>query len=171
VRADLGVPTIFNTLGPMANPGRVKRQLIGVATVDKAEQVAGVLHELGSERSWVVAGADGLDEVSTSGPSTVFDVGPDGVEQTVVSLSELGIERVELADLAGGGPEENVAIFEAILDGEKGPHRDLVLVNAGAGLVVAGLAPNHQQGVELAAEAVDSGAATEKLAQLRGFAR
>ena len=169
VRADLAIPTIFNTLGPMANPGRVKRQLIGVATVEKAEQVAGVLHELGSDRSWVVAGADGLDEVSTSGPSTVFDVGPAGVEKMMVSLSELGIERVELADLAGGGPEENVAIFERILAGEKGPHRDLVLVNAGAGLVVAGLALNHQQGVELAAKAVDSGAAAEKLEQLRSF--
>ncbi|MDH3295467.1 MAG: anthranilate phosphoribosyltransferase, partial [Acidimicrobiia bacterium] len=147
VRAELGIPTVFNTLGPIAHPGRIKRQLIGVATVDKARQVADVLHRLGSERAWVVAGADGLDEVSTSGPSTVFDVVPDGIAETSVSLSELGIDRVELSHLAGGGPQENVTIFHRILSGEKTPHRDLVLVNAGAALVVAGLAADHRRGV------------------------
>ena len=169
VRSDLGVPTVFNTLGPIAHPGRVKRQLIGVASVSKAEQVAGVLHELGSDRAWVVAGADGLDEVSTTGPSDVFDVSPEGIERTVVSLSELGIDRVELADLAGGGPEDNVSIFEGIVAGKDSPHRQLVLINAGAALVVAGLAANHRQGVAMAAEAVDSGGAGEKLEQLREF--
>ena len=169
VRVQLGIPTVFNTLGPMANPGRVKRQLIGVSTVEKARQVADVLHELGSERAWVVAGADGLDEVSTSGPSTILDVSPDGIETTTVSLTDLDIDRVELAQLAGGGPEENVAIFENILAGKPGPHRDLVLVNAGAALVVAGLATDHRHGLDLASQAVDSGAAGDKLAQLKAY--
>lgn len=169
VRAELGIPTVFNTLGPLAHPGRIKRQLVGVAGEEKAAAVAAVLAELGSHRAWVVAGADGLDEVSTSGPSVIFDVSPAGIERLTVDLDEVGVDRVELAQIAGGGPQDNVDIFERMVAGENGPHRDLVAVNAGAGLVVAGLADDLRHGVVLANEALDSGAAGEKLDRLRGF--
>ncbi len=169
VRAELGIPTVFNTLGPLAHPGRIKRQLVGVATEEKAASVAAVLAELGSRRAWVVTGADGLDEVSTSGPSIIFDVSAEGIERLTVDLDEVGVDRVELSRVAGGTPEDNVAIFERMLAGELGPHRDLVAINAGAGLVVAGLAADLKQGVVLANDALDSGAAAEKLRQLRGF--
>ncbi len=170
VRAELGVPTVFNTLGPLAHPGRIKRQLVGVSTEEKARAVADVLSELGSHRAWVVAGADGLDEVSTSGPSIIFDVSPEGVDRLVVDLDDVGVDRVELSRLAGGSPADNVAIFERMVAGEGGPHRDLVAVNAGAGLVVAGLAGDLAEGVTMAFEALDSGAAKQKLEQLRTFA-
>lgn len=169
VRGELGIPTVFNTLGPLAHPGRIKRQLVGVATEGKAEAVAAVLAELGSHRAWVVTGAGGLDEVSTSGPSVIFDVSPAGIERLTVDLDEVGVDRVELSHVAGGTPADNVAIFERMIDGEVGPHRDLVAINAGAGLVVAGLADDLKQGVALANEAIDSGAAKSKLKQLRGF--
>lgn len=169
VRAELGIPTVFNTLGPLAHPGRIKRQLVGVATEEKAAEVAAVLTELGLHRAWVVAGADGLDEVSTSGPSVIFDVSPDRTERLTVELDDVGVDRVELSQLAGGSPEDNVAIFERMVGGEAGPHRDLVAINAGAGLVVAGLADDLKHGVSLANEALDSGAARSKLEQLRRF--
>lgn len=169
VRGELGIPTVFNTLGPLAHPGRIKRQLVGVATEGKAEAVAAVLAELGLHRAWVVTGAGGLDEVSTSGPSIIFDVSPAGIERLTVDLDEVGVDRVELSHVAGGTPADNVAIFERMIDGEGGPHRDLVAINAGAGLVVAGLADDLKQGVALANEAIDSGAAKSKLKQLRGF--
>lgn len=169
VRAELGIPTVFNTLGPLAHPGRIKRQLVGVATEEKAAAVAAVLAELGSHRAWVVTGAGGLDEVSTSGPSIIFDVSPAGIERLTVDLDEVGVDRVELSHVAGGTPEDNVAIFERMIDGEAGPHRDLVVINAGAGLVVAGLADDLEEGVSLANEAIDSGAAKEKLDRLRAF--
>ena len=169
VRGELGVPTVFNTLGPLAHPGRIKRQLVGVATEQKAESVAAVLAQLGSHRAWVVTGADGLDEVSTSGPSIIFDVSPDGIERLTVDLDEVGINRVELSQVAGGTPEDNVAIFEGMVAGEVGPHRDLVAINAGAGLVVAGLAADLKEGVAAANEAFDSGAVEGKLNELRRF--
>lgn len=169
VRAELGIPTVFNTLGPLAHPGRIKRQLIGVATEQKAEAVAAVLAELGSQRAWVVTGAGGLDEVSTSGPSVVFDVSPAGIQRLIVDLDEVGVDRVELSQVAGGTAVDNVAIFERMVNGQKGAHRDLVAINAGAGLVVAGLADDLEQGVAMANEAIDSGATKHKLEQLRSF--
>lgn len=169
VRAELGIPTVFNTLGPLAHPGRIKRQLVGVATEEKAAAVAEVLAELGSHRAWVVTGAGGLDEVSTSGPSIIFDVSPAGIERLTVDLDEVGVDRVELSQVAGGSPADNVAIFERLIDGETGPHRDLVAINAGAGLVVAGQANDLKQGFALANEAIDSGEAKQKLERLRGF--
>ena len=169
VRAELGIPTVFNTLGPLAHPGRIKRQLVGVATEERAALVAEVLAELGSERAWVVAGADGLDEVSTTGPSVIFDVSPSGIERLTVDLDDVGVDRVELARIAGGSPADNVAIFERMVDGETGPHRDLVAINAGAGLVVAGLADDLAKGTELANEAIESGAARSVLERLRNF--
>ncbi len=169
VRAELGIPTVFNALGPLAHPGRIRRQLVGVATEQKAEALADVLAELGSHRAWVVAGADGLDEVATSGPSVIFDVTPAGISRHTVELAAVGVDRVELAQVAGGSPQDNVAIFERIVDGQTGPHRDLVVINAGAGLVVAGLAEDLNAGVIMAREALDSGAAKDKLDQLRAF--
>jgi anthranilate phosphoribosyltransferase len=169
VRAELGVPTVFNTLGPLAHPGQVRRQLVGVAGEQKARDVAAVLRQLGSEHAWVVAGADGLDEVSTSGPTIVFVVTPDGIERQVIELKSLGMNRVALADVAGGSPEDNVAIFQRMMGGEHSPHRDLVVINAGAALVVAGLAASLDQGLTLASQALDSGATKDKLSQLLAF--
>lgn len=167
VRSELGIPTVFNYLGPLANPGRVTRQVIGVSSPERARCIAEVLQELGSASAWVVSGADGLDELSISGDSVVFTVGPDGVDRTVVSLASLDLSPVPLEDLAGGDADSNRRIFEGILSGQAGPHRDIVALNAAAGLVVAGLASGLEQGLESARQAIDGGAAATKLQQLR----
>jgi len=167
VRAALGVPTVFNLLGPLAHPGRLRRQVIGVDSPERAEALARVLRELGSTSAWVVAGADGLDEVSTTGPSDVWEVGGDEVRHRRVDPAELGLAPVTLADLAGGDAAANAAIFEGILAGSGGPHCDIVLLNAGAGLVVGGVATTLGEGVEAARAALEDGRVEAKLQQLR----
>ncbi len=167
VRTALGIPTVFNLLGPLANPGRVTRQVVGVSSPERAESIAMALAELGSSSAWVVAGAGGLDELSTTGDNVIFTVSPAGVERTSIKLDDLGISTVELDDLIGGDASANVTVFERILSGENGPHRDIVLLNAGAGLVVAGLAVTLSEGIALAAAAVDDGRAAAKTEQLR----
>lgn len=167
VRADLGIPTVFNLLGPLAHPGRLTRQVIGVASPERAEALAMVLRELGSNAAWVVAGADGLDELSTTGPSDVWEVSGDGVLHRRVVPGELGLDSAELSDLIGGDAVVNAAIFERVVGGELGPHRDVVLLNAGAGLVVGGVAATLGDGVKAARTALDDGRVESKLQQLR----
>ncbi|MGI9598861.1 MAG: anthranilate phosphoribosyltransferase [Acidimicrobiales bacterium] len=166
VRAELGIPTVFNLLGPLANPARVTRQVVGVSSPERAEAMAEVLLSLGSESAWVVSGADGLDELSTTGDSVVYRVARDGITPDRVALGPLGIAEATLGDLAGGSAEQNVAIFNRILAGESGPHRDIVVLNAGAGLVVAGESAAIEDGVDLAVSAIESGRAGAKLEQL-----
>lgn len=169
VRSELGIPTVFNLLGPIAHPGRVRRQLIGTANEEQAKQLAEVSLERGVDRVWVVTGADGLDELSTTGPSVIYDVGPEGIERRELDLRFLGIAPAASMDaLSGGSAEENVAIFDAILNGrESSPRRDIVVLNAGAALVVAGIAGDLASGLRDAAAAIDDGRALAKLEALR----
>ena len=165
VRAELGVPTVFNLLGPISHPGRVRRQVVGTANEVIASQLADVLAATGSVKSWVVTGAGGLDEISTTGPSIVFEVRGDQVERMEIKTSELGIQTPSsMDDLAGGDSEANVAIFRRILSGEEiGAKADIVALNAAAGLVVAGMAEDLERGLVQARESISSGRAAAKL--------
>jgi anthranilate phosphoribosyltransferase len=163
-RRDLGIPTAFNILGPLSNPGRVRRSLIGVADLRMAERMAGVLHANGSERALIVHGGDGLDELTTTGPSTVVELQADGKVTTwSVDPDSLGIRRVDREDLVGGDAATNAELARRVLAGEAGPHRDIVCLNAGAGLLVAGLVPDLPAGLAAARDAIDSGAAVAAL--------
>ncbi len=165
-RRDLGIPTAFNILGPLSNPGRVKRYLIGVADLRMAERMARVLAAKGAERALIVHGGDGLDELTTTGPSTVVELRAGEVSTWEVDPEALGLRRVDRDDLVGGDATINADLARRVLAGEHGPHRDIVSLNGGAGLVVAGLAEDLPAGIEAAREAIDSGAAVAALAAL-----
>ena len=163
VRRELGFRTVFNILGPLTNPAAPARMLLGVYDGYLAEPIAKVLTTLGVRRGLVVYGQDGLDELSLSAPSTVCEV-RDGYYRTgVVRPEDFGLTRCKKSDLRGGTPQENAAITRAILGGEPGPRRQAVLLNAGAALLAAEKASGIGEGVQMAAELIDSGAAMQKL--------
>jgi anthranilate phosphoribosyltransferase len=165
-RRDLGIPTAFNILGPLSNPGRVRRYLIGVADLRMAERMAGVLRANGADRALIVHGGDGLDELTTTGPSTVVELRDGEVSTWEVDPEVLGLRRADREDLVGGDAATNADLTRRVLAGESGPHRDIITLNAGAGLVVAGLADDLPAGMEAARAALDSGAAVAALAGL-----
>ncbi|MCH9020237.1 MAG: anthranilate phosphoribosyltransferase [Proteobacteria bacterium] len=165
-RVELGTRTIFNLLGPLSNPAGVKRLLVGVFARAWVEPMAEVLGKLGAERAWVVHGADGMDELTTTGPSYVAELADGAVRSFEVSPEGVGIPLARLDDLKGGDAEHNAAAIRAVLEGEPGPFRDIVVYNAGAALIVAGRAADHTEGVALAGESIVSGAAKAKLASL-----
>lgn len=167
VRRALGVRTVFNLLGPLTNPAGATRQLLGVFARDRVELLARVLAELGTEHALVVHGADGLDEITTTGPTRVAEVRGDRVELWELVPEDLGLTRVRPEALAGGTPEENAAIARRILAGEPGPRAEIVALNAAAALHVAGRVPDLATGLALARETLGSGAAAAKLAELR----
>ncbi len=168
VRAELGIPTVFNVLGPLAHPGKLRRQVVGTPSPELGERMAQVLHELGSELAWVVTGADGLDELSTTGPNIVQVVTPEGVNKIEISPTEVGIAQADSIEaLAGGSPEANAAIFDRLLGGETGPARDIVVLNAAAGLVVSGRVDDLGEAVQSCGEALDKGLVAEKLELLK----
>ncbi len=171
VRSELGIPTVFNVLGPLAHPAQPKRQLIGTANEALASRMAEVYQRLGSELAWVVSGAGGLDEISTTGPSVIYIATPDGVRRTEIDVVALGITPPSSMDeLSGGGAEDNVAIFHRILDGsDLGPRHDIVVLNAGAALTVAGLADSLGSGIERAREALADGRVATLVERLRTF--
>jgi anthranilate phosphoribosyltransferase len=163
-RRELGVPTVFNFLGPLANPAGVRRQLVGVSDHRMAEKMAGVLRARGSERALVVWGHDGLDELTTTTTSTVVELGEDGeLRRYELDPAAHGISRAEPAALRGGDAAVNVAATQAVLGGEPGPHRDIVVLNAAAGLIAAGLVPDLAEGLSAAAAAIDDGRAARAL--------
>ena len=165
-RKQIGRRTIFNLLGPLASPARVKRQLAGVFSADWLTPYAQALAGLGSERAWIVHGRDGLDEMSISSPTQVAILDNGAVTMHEVTPEEAGLRRWPLADIAGGDAAHNAAALTRLLDGERGAYRDIVTLNAGAALMVAERAKDIKEGVALAAEALDSGAARAKLADL-----
>jgi len=165
-RVELGTRTIFNLLGPLANPARVKRQLIGVFSADWVEPLAEVLQGLGHERAWVVHGDDGMDEVTTTGPTQVAELKDGMLRRFEITPEEAGLERANIDALRGGDAEENAAALTRLLDGEKGPYRDIVLMGSAAALVMAGKAEALAEGAVMAAAAIDSGGAKEVLAKL-----
>ena len=161
-RRELGVPTAFNLLGPLANPGRARYQLVGVGDGRVAENLAMVLAASGAERAWVVHGDDGLDELSTTAPSRVFEWRPGngGTHSFVVDPADLGLAKARPEDLKGGDPSVNARAVKEVLSGVAGPHRDIALLNAAAALVVVGEVSNLEEGLAAAGESVDSGRAT-----------
>ena len=165
-RVELGTRTIFNLLGPLSNPAGVKRLLVGVFDRAWVEPIAQVLVALGTERAWVVHGADGMDELSTTGVSFVTELKDGALRNFEVTPGSVGLATASLDDLKGGDGETNAAAIRALLDGATGPFRDIVLYNAGAALVVSGKAEDHAAGVAMAAAAIDDGAARAKLESL-----
>jgi len=162
-RREIGIRTIFNLLGPLTNPAMVTHQLIGIYDGEWTEPIALVLRNLGSKRAMVVHGEDGLDEVSLCGPTRVSELKDDNVINYTLTPEELGLARCGLEDIRGGNPEECAAILRNILQGEKGHKRDIVLLNGGTALYVAGVVDSIAQGIRLAAKSIDSGKAKEKL--------
>jgi anthranilate phosphoribosyltransferase len=165
IRRELGVRTVFNFIGPLANPARVKRQVVGVADGTMAEKLIGVLKANGATRAMVVYGHDGLDELTIATTSTVVELFEGEVRSFDVDPADLGLVAVDAAP-AGGDTAANVALVERVLAGEPGPHRDIVLLNAAAALVVAGQVTDIAAGLEAAAESVDTGAAASALERL-----
>jgi anthranilate phosphoribosyltransferase len=162
-RREIGIRTVFNILGPLSNPVGAEAQVIGVYDADLTEKMAAVLGELGSKAAWVVHGLDGLDEITLTAKTRVSALKDGRVKTFYVDPVELGLEPCEPKDLLGGTARENAAKLRAVLGGEKGPVRDVVLLNAAATLVVAGAAKDLKEGMAKAAKAVDSGAALKKL--------
>jgi len=168
VRRELGVRTVFNLLGPLTNPAGARHQLLGLYDPARLEIVAEVLRELGSERVMVVHG-EGLDEIALHGSTRVAELDRGEVRVREIVPEDAGLGRARLRDLLGGDPGENVRIARGILDGERGPRRDVVLLNAAAALLVAGRAADLEQGARQAAEAIDSGAARDVVERLRAL--
>ena len=166
IRKELGFRTVFNILGPLTNPGSPTMQLLGVYDEYLAAPLAQVLINLSVKRGMVVYGQEKLDEISMSAPTTVCEIKDGWFKSYVITPEEFGFEHCTKEDLKGGTPEENAKITRAILNGEKGPKRDAVLMNAGAALYIGGKADSMKDGVALAAEIIDSGKALETLNKL-----
>ena len=169
VRAELKMRTVFNVLGPLTNPAGAAAQVLGVFEDRLAPMLAEALAHLGTARAFVVHGSDGLDEITTTGATRVAEVSGAGVSERTLTPNDFGLPRAEPQDLTGGDREENAAILRAILDGTRGPKRDIVLANASAALVAAGRAGNFREGVGLAEASIDGGKAKEKLDELARF--
>ena len=177
VRRELGVPTVFNFLGPLANPARARHQVVGVSDPAMAETMLGVLLANGSRRAMVVHGADGLDELSTTGPSTVLEavVAEEGaapeVRRGIVDPGALGLAPSSVDELRGGDAAHNAEVVRRVLEGAPGPHRDIVLLNAAAALVVSGLVSDLAEGMAVAGRSVDEGRAAAVLEGLTRVSR
>ncbi len=166
VRIEMGTRTIFNLLGPQANPASVKRQVLGVFAEGWLLPIAETLRNLGSDRVWVIHGSDGLDELTTTGPSKVVALDGGKISQFTVTPEQAGLPLAAPESLKGGDPATNANALRAVLDGARTAYRDIAVLNAAAGLVVAGKTSDLREGAERAAKAVDSGAARAKLEQL-----
>ncbi len=166
VRKELGVRTAFNLLGPLTNPARPLRQLVGVSRPEQTELLARALGDLGTHRAWVVHGADGLDELSTTGYTKVSEFRNGTVHTFYVHPADAGLPTGTVSDLAGGDAATNAGIVRRVIAGEAGPRRDIVLLNAGAALLIADRVTSLREGVVLAAEAIDQGRAQKALDSL-----
>ncbi|HXI12928.1 MAG TPA: anthranilate phosphoribosyltransferase [Thermoanaerobaculia bacterium] len=166
VRRELGLRTIFNVLGPLTNPARARRQVIGVYSSHLVDLIARVLVSLGAEHALVVHSHDGMDEISVSAPSRVSEVKDGEISSYEIESSDLGLGTYSIDDLRGGDARRNAEITRAILEGESGAPRDVVVANAGAAIYVAGLAGSIRDGAVIAQRTIDSGAAARKLAEL-----
>jgi anthranilate phosphoribosyltransferase len=165
----IGLRTVFNLLGPLTNPAGAQSQVLGVFSEDVMDLVAASLAELGVERAFVVHGAGGLDEISLAGETMVAEVRSGSVRRFTVTPEEFGVARAPLEAIRGGTAAENAALIERILQGEAGPARDIVVINAAAALVAAGVSDNFREAAGLASFVISSGAAGERLASLVAF--
>jgi len=168
-RKQMGMRTVFNLLGPLTNPAEAQSQVLGVFSEDVIDVVAATLVELSVERAFVVHGAGGLDEISLAGETMVAEIRGGAVRRFTVTPEEFGVARAPLEAIRGGTAAENAALIERILEDEAGPGRDIVVVNAAAALVAAGVADNLREAAGLASFVISSGAASEKLARLAAF--
>jgi len=169
-RTQLKVRTVFNILGPLANPAGAQFQIVGVSSPEIMELMANALHGLNIEHAFVVHGANGMDEVSISSRTYIVEVKRGDIRQFVMSPEDFGIATAKIDAILGGDSAENARIIESIFRGERGPRRDVVLLNSAPAIVAGGIAKTWKEGIQLAAEAIDSGAALRKLQQLREFA-
>jgi anthranilate phosphoribosyltransferase len=167
VRRALKMRTVFNLLGPLANPARAQRQLIGAPSPEAAALMASALADLGTERSFVVHGHDGLDEISTTGPTEIWEVTAGHVEKHLWTPADFGVHRATLDALQGGDAARNAEIILSVLAGHPSPARDIVVVNAAAGLLLARIAPDLKSGVAQASKIIDSKAASATLKKLQ----
>ena len=165
-RKEIGIRTIFNILGPLTNPAGADRQVMGVYRADLVETLAGVLHKLGCKHGFVVHGSDGMDEMTLTGDTLVAEVTGHGVTLSTVTPEQHGFSRCSLEALKGGDAVANAVIVTAVLNGEQGPRRDIVLLNSAYALVAAGAADSIIDGIHKAAEAIDSGRAAEQVVKL-----
>lgn len=165
LRKELGIRTVFNILGPLANPASASMQVMGVYSQEMLEPMAKVLSNLGVRRGMVVYGLDQLDEISISAPTNICEIGEEGFRRYTVTPGQFGMKRCNKEELTGGTPEENAQITRDILSGEKGARRDAAVLNAAAAVYIAGKAADMAEGVRLAQETIDSGLALEKLEQ------
>jgi anthranilate phosphoribosyltransferase len=171
-RREIGIRTIFNILGPLTNPALAQSQVLGVPSEELGEKLAQVLHRLGSKHSLVVHGLDGMDEISVAGKSRVWELRDGKITDYYVSPDDFGLPAAGVETLKGGTPQENAAMLRSVLEGEKGPRRDVVIMNAAAGIVVSHRTEHPsgllalKEGAELAREAIDSGRALDKLEKL-----
>jgi len=166
VRREIGIRTIFNILGPLTNPAGAQYQVLGVYRSELTEVLANVLKNLGSTRAFVVSGNDGLDEMTLTSETKVSELKDGKVNTYSIKPEEFGMTRCKLFELQGGEPDDNARIISAILKGDKGPKRDVVVLNAAAAIVASGMAKDIKEGIKLAEEAIDSGKALEKLEKL-----
>ena len=169
VRIDLKMRTFFNLLGPLTNPAGATAQLAGAPSERAAELISGALAVLGLERGFVVHGSDGLDEITTTGATLVFDIRHGKVERRTVEPEDFAVHRASAEDLKGGDKARNLEIATAVLAGERGPQRDIVLVNAAAAMVAAGKVDTFLEGMAIGTVSIDSGAARRKVAELAEF--
>jgi anthranilate phosphoribosyltransferase len=165
-RKEIGIRTIFNILGPLTNPAGAECQLLGVYSAELVERMANVMRNLGCRHGFVVHGLDGMDEITLTTETLIAEVSPEGVCLKTFRPEELGLTRCAMADLRGGDAAGNARIVRRVLEGAKGPKRDIVLLNAAFSLVAAGRTAELKEGLTLAAEAIDSGRALERLEKL-----
>ena len=165
-RREIGIRTIFNILGPLTNPAGADCQVMGVYQADLVEKLAGVLQRLGCKRGYVVCGSDGMDEMTLTGETLVAEVTPSGVTISTITPEQYGLTRCPMTAIRGGDAVANAVIVRSVLQGEPGPRREIVLLNAGYALVAAGKAATPAEGMTLAAEAIDSGRALRQVEQL-----
>jgi anthranilate phosphoribosyltransferase len=169
VRVDLKLRTVFNLLGPLTNPAGATAQLAGAPSPKAAELIAGALAALGLRRGYVVHGSDGLDEITTTGPTLVFEIRDGKVKRRTLEPRDFAVPTAVPEDLKGGDQTRNAAIANAVLRGQRGPQRDIVLVNAAAALMAAGRVSAFLEGVDVAAASIDTGAALGKVEALARF--
>ena len=165
-RVEMGIRTIFNLLGPLSNPAGVTRQLVGVFDPQWLQPFAETLRNLGSDMAWIVYGDGGLDEISITGESRIVQLKDGSITNFTITPEDVGLSRATMDDIRGGTGDDNAAAFKALLEGKKGPYRDIVLVNAAAGLFIAGKVDAYKDGIALAAEIIDNGAAKAALGRL-----
>jgi anthranilate phosphoribosyltransferase len=172
VRREIGIRTVFNILGPLTNPANVEYILLGVPGEDVGKKIAAVLHRLGIKHGLVIYGKDGLDEISISAKSIIWDVTKEKVSSPYeVSPKDFGFDKADIGEIKGGTPQENAAVLTRILEGEKSPLRNMVVMNAAAGLIAGNVTTDLKEAVKLAEESIDSGKAKEKLERLATLSR